>query len=416
MSDLIEPSNPNLTRNILLGMLFGFIAGMGLNIVPLSSQVVSFVVSGPLQVGSSIFLASLKLLVVPLVFVSIVCGTAALDDVAKLGRLGVRTLALYLGTTAVAVSLALSVATIASPGSGFDLTSETEFVAPDAPSLAETIIALVPTNPLAAMVDGNMLQIITFALLLGVAITMAGDAGSRILSVFRDLDTVIMRLVDIVMSIAPFGVFCLVAKVFGDQGITAVVPLLRYFLCVATVLGLHVVITYASLVQLVARRSPIAFLRAMRPVALVAFSTSSSNATIPVTRDAAEKVLGVPSSIASFTVPLGATINMDGTAIMQGVATAFIAQAYGIELSISAYVSVVLTATLASVGTAGVPGVGLITLAMVLRQVGLPVEGIGLIIGVDRLLDMLRTAVNVLGDGAVTCAVAQLETKQTTAG
>ncbi|MFT4569206.1 MAG: Na+/H+-dicarboxylate symporter [Hyphomicrobiaceae bacterium] len=406
-----SPGHPRstLTRRILIGMALGFIAGLGLESAPLPVAFSEFVVDDVFRVGGALFLASLKLLVVPLVFVSIVCGTAALDDVAKLGRLGLRTLTLYLGSTAIAVSLALGIAALVSPGAGFELSTDATFVAPASPSLADTIIALVPTNPLAAMTDGNMLQIITFAVLFGVAITLSKDSGARILSTFRDLDAIIMRLVDMVMTVAPYGVFCLVARVFAAQGLDAFAPLLRYFGCVASVLFLHVAVTYSLALRILAGRSPIKFFTAMRPVALVAFSTSSSNATIPVTREIVEKRLNVPSSIASFTIPLGATINMDGTAIMQGVATAFIAQAYGIELTFGAYLSVVLTATLASVGTAGVPGVGLVTLAMVLRQVGLPVEGIGLIIGVDRLLDMLRTAVNVLGDAAVTCIVARFE-------
>jgi Na+/H+-dicarboxylate symporter len=401
-----------LTRRILYGMLAGFLAGVSLSVLPLPAGLESLLVDGLLQVLSSIFLAGLKLLVVPLVFISIVCGTAALDDVAKLGRLGLRTLALYLGSTALAIALALGLAASIEPGAGFELSTNAEFVAPAPPGLAETLIGIVPTNPIAAMAEGDMLQVITFAILFGLALTMAGAPGARVLATFRDLDSVVMRLVDIVMAFAPLGVFCLVARVFAQQGLGAVAPLALYFGCVATALALHVAVTFSVALRYLAARNPAEFFSKIRPVALVAFSTSSSNATIPISLETAERELDIPPAIAAFTIPLGATINMDGTAIMQGVATGFIAQAYGIDLTIGAYASVVLTATMASVGTAGVPGVGLVTLAMVLRQVGLPVEGIGLIIGVDRLLDMARTAVNVTGDAVVTCIVARLESRR----
>jgi Na+/H+-dicarboxylate symporter len=362
-----------------------------------------------LHVGGSIFLASLKLLVVPLVFVSLVLGTAALDDITKLGRVGAKTLALYLTTTAIAISLALMAATIVAPGAGFNLETDVNFAAKPAPPLSQVFIDLFPSNPVAAMADGNMLQIIVFAGLFGLAMTLAGDPGKRLIKLFEDLNAVIMRLVMLLMSAAPYGVFCLLAKVFATQGFEAMVPLLRYFVLVLAVLLVHALITYPSLLRLLSGLNPIRFLQNMRDPIVVAFSTASSNATLPVTLETAERKLGAHNSIASFTVPLGATINMDGTAIMQGVATGFIAQAYGIELGASDYLMVVLTATLASIGTAGVPGVGLVMLAMVLRQVNLPVEGIGLILGVDRLLDMVRTAVNVTGDAMVTCIVAKSE-------
>ncbi len=359
--------------------------------------------------GGSIFLASLKLLVVPLVFVSLVCGTAALDDVARLGRVGVKTLGLYLVTTAIAVSLALIAATIVQPGAGFELDSDASFQAQAAPSLAEVFIDLFPTNPIQAMADGNMLQIIVFAGLFGIALTLSGEPGKRLLNFFGDLNSVIMRLVMLLMSVAPYGVFCLIAKVFALQGFAAMSPLLQYFFLVLGVLVLHALITYSSLLRTLAGVNPIAFFRKMRDPIALAFSTASSNATLPVTLETVEHKLGVKNSIASFTIPLGATVNMDGTAIMQGVATGFIAQAYGIDLLPIDYLMVVLTATLASIGTAGVPGVGLIMLAMVLRQVNLPVEGIALVLGVDRLLDMVRTAVNVTGDASVSCIVAASE-------
>jgi len=394
---------------ILIGMGAGFAVGLALNLAGIEGRAHEILVEGVFHAGGAIFLAALQLLVVPLVFVSLVCGTASLDDVSKLGRVGGRTLVLYLGTTATAVTLALSAALLVQPGRGFQLDTDTTFQAPVAPSLADTIIDLFPTNPVEAMAEGNMLQIIVFALLFGLATATAGQRGRRILTVFEDLNEVVMRLVMILMRIAPYGVFCLIAKVFAVQGLAAIAPLAKYFVVVLGVLLLHAIATYPILLRLLAGLSPLRFYRKMREPLVLAFSTASSNATLPVTLRTVEQRLGVHNQIASFTVPLGATINMDGTAIMQGVATAFIAQAYGIDIGVSGYLMVVVTATLASIGTAGVPGVGLVMLAMVLRQVDLPVEGIGLILGVDRLLDMLRTAVNVTGDAAVSCIVARSE-------
>jgi Na+/H+-dicarboxylate symporter len=399
----------SLTVRILFGMFTGLFLGVVLNWAGTEGPIGTYLVGGLFYIGGEIFLASLKLLVVPLVFVSLVCGTASLDDIAKLGRVGGKTLSLYLMTTAMAITLALTAALIVRPGAGFELQPEVSFVAQETPSLVETLINLFPSNPVRAMAEGNMLQIIVFAGLLGLAITMAGDPGKRVLALFSDLNEVVMRLVMLLMHFAPYGVFCLVATVFAEQGLDAVAPLAKYFCVVLGALLLQAFVTYPVLLRTLARINPLPFYRKMRDPIALAFSTASSGATIPVTLEAVEHRLGVDNSIASFTVPLGATINMDGTAIMQGVATGFIAQAYGIDIGVTGYLMVVLTATLASIGTAGVPGVGLIMLAMVLRQVNLPVEGIGLIIGVDRLLDMVRTAVNVTGDASVTCIVAKTE-------
>jgi Na+/H+-dicarboxylate symporter len=398
-----------LTLRIVIGMLAGAVIGLLLNAIGVRGFVDGYIVGGLLHVGGAIFLASLKLLVVPLVFVSLVCGTAALEDVTKLSRIGGKTVGLYLVTTAVAISLALLAAIAIGPGAGFDLVSDASFSVKDPPSLADTLIHLFPTNPIQAMAEGNMLQIIVFSGLFGLALTLAGDSGRRVLGLFTDLNEVVLKLVMVLMEFAPYGVFCLIAKVFALQGFGAIGPLVAYFSVVLGVLLVHALVSYPLMLRGLAGLSPRVFLRNMRAPLTLAFSTASSNATIPVTLETAEHRLGVDNSIASFTVPLGATINMDGTAIMQGVATVFIAQAYGIDLGLTDLLTVVVTATLASIGTAGVPGVGLIMLAMVLRQVNLPVEGIGLIIGVDRLLDMARTAVNVTGDATVTCIVAKSE-------
>ena len=407
-------SKHRLTLQILVGMLLGLVTGLLLGAIaennPASQGFISeFLVEGLFKLLGQAFLALLQVLVVPLVLVSLICGTAALEDVRKLGRIGARSLALYLGTTAIAISLALSLAVMIGPGRGFGLETTASFTAQAAPSLVDVLIDLFPRNIFGAMAGGNMLQVIAFSILFGLALTMAGAAGQRLLGIFNDLNEAIMKLVWIVMRLAPFGVFALIGRTFATQGLEAFAPLLKYFLLVLGVLFLHALVTYPSLLVLLGRLNPRPFLSKMREVQIFAFSTASSNATIPVTLRTTEQHLGVKNSVASFTVPLGATVNMDGTAIMQGVATVFIAQAYGMGLEFTDYLMVVVTATLASIGTAGVPGVGLIMLSMVLTQVGLPVEGIGLIIGVDRLLDMVRTAVNVTGDATVSCIVAKSE-------
>ena len=401
-----------LSSKILLGMALGIVVGLILNMIsdgsdsgPLTAWVVEYV----FDVVGRIFIASLKLLVVPLVFVSLVCGSAAMGENVKMGRIAFKTLALYLFTTAIAITIALTLANIINPGMGIDTTATATYVAATPPSFKDVLIGIFPTNPIQAMSEGNMLQIIVFAILVGVAITQAGAAGKSTLVGFQTFNEVIMRMVTILMHLAPFGVFCLLAKLFTEEGFTAIFNLALYFMTVTLVLLIHAAVVYTSIFSFFTRLNPLTLIKNMRPAMLFAFSTSSSNATMPITLNVMEKRVGVDNSIASFTVPLGATINMDGTAIMQGVATVFIAQAYGLDLGMTEYLAVIATATLASVGTAGVPGVGLIMLSMVLQQVGLPVEGIGLIIGVDRLLDMMRTVVNVTGDGMVTTVVAKSE-------
>lgn len=410
-----------LTARILIGMFAGIFIGVILKelfgdsgdfIIPLGITSLSlndFLVNGVFHVGGSIFVASLKMIVVPLVFVSLVVGTCSLNDTSKLARLGGKSVGLYLMTTAIAITLAITAALIVAPGEGVNLQTEQTYEAKQAPGFAQVLIDMFPTNPINSMAEGKMLQVIVFALLFGVAMALSGKPGERLAKIFEDVNAVIMRLVVILMNLAPYGVFCLLAKLFTNLDYAVFGNLLTYFFLVITVLLLHGLGVYAVLLKVFTGLNPLMFYRKMREAAMFAFSTSSSGATLPVTMETATKKIGVNNSIASFTLPLGATLNMDGTAIMQGVATVFIAQFFGVDLSISDYLMVILTATLASIGTAAVPGVGLIMLAMVLQQVGLPVEGIALIIGVDRLLDMTRTAVNVTGDCMVSCVVAKSE-------
>ena len=399
----------SLTKRILIGMLIGIVIGSIINYFAPTGIVQSFFIEGLIELGGRIFLSSLKLLVVPMVFVSLVSGAGALDDVKKLGRLGSKTFFYYVATTALAVSLAVLFGVLGNPGEGFVMNAPTSFNAGETPPLLDVISNIFPSNPVEAMAKGEMLQIIVFALLFGIGLTLSGESGKRILNTFNDLNEVIMKIVMLLIELAPYGVFCLLTKVFASQGFGAILPMAKYFFLVLFVLLLHGTVVYGSMLKIIGRLNPIRFYRKYSEVMMFAFSTASSNATIPVNIEVAEKRLGVHNSVASFTIPFGATVNMDGTAIMQGVATVFVAQVYGIELGIVEYLQVIFTATLASIGTAGVPGVGLVMLAMVFKQVGLPVEGIGLIIGVDRLLDMARTAVNVTGDAVVSCIVAKSE-------
>ncbi len=400
-----------ITTKILIAMCLGLLLGSLIN--QFASQidwVQNWLVDGVFYVIGKMFVNALKMLVVPLVTFSLICGVCGIGDISTLGRVGIKAFGLYLLTTGLAISLALTVAILISPGEGFDnAIAASSFTPKPAPPLTEVLINIVPGNPVQAFAEGNMLQIIFFVILFAIAMLMAGEKGKQLADLADKLNEVMMKVVTLVMDFAPIGVFFLMAKTFSEQGIGLIMPMIGYFSVVVLCLLLHGLGTFSLLVHFLARLNPLMFFKKIRPAQIFAFSTASSNATIPVTLQAVEQRMGVNNATASFTVPLGATINMDGTAIMQGVATVFIANVYGIELGISDYVTVVGMSILASIGTAGVPGVGLIMLAMVFNQVGLPVEGIGLILGVDRILDMIRTVVNITGDATVTCIVARSE-------
>ena len=407
----------SLTKRIAFAMILGLFIGGSLNLLitkgllgqGVEGWITNYLIGGLFDTVGQIFVNSLKLMVVPLVFVSLLCGAASLGNEARMGLLAGKTLGLYLFTTAIAISLALSLALIIGPGADINLAEASEFTVKEAPPLKTTLINIFPSNPIAAMAEGHVLQVIVFALLVGMAIAKSDETGRRLLGFFDDLNKVIMETVMLLMTLAPYGIFCLLAKLFATLGFAVILSLASYFFTVLLALAVHCVGTYSLLLMTSTGLNPWRFYLKMRGPMAFAFSTSSSGATMPVTLKTVREDLGVDNRVASFTVPLGATINMDGTAIMQGVATVFIAQAYNINLGVEAYLTVILTATLASIGTAAVPGVGLVMLVMVLNQVGLPAEGIGLIIGVDRLLDMCRTAVNVAGDGTVSTVVAHSE-------
>lgn len=401
----------SITTKILIAMAIGLGIGSVINAFAADiSFVQDYLVNGLFHVVGTAFVNALKMLVVPLVTFSLICGVCGIGDVAVLGRVGIKAFGLYIMTTGIAITLALSVALLIAPGEGFEqVAGAASFTPKPAPPLTDVFINIIPSNPINAFAEGNMLQIIFFVILFSIAMLMTGEIGKQLAETAEKLNEVMMKVVTIVMDFAPYGVFFLMAKTFSIQGVGLILPMIGYFSVVVLCLFLHGLGTFSVLLIFLAKLNPWVFLKKMRPAHIFAFSTASSNATIPVTLQVVEKRLGVNNSTAAFTVPLGATINMDGTAIMQGVATVFIANVYGIDLGLSDYVTIVGMSILASIGTAGVPGVGLIMLAMVFNQVGLPVEGIGLILGVDRILDMIRTAINITGDATVTCIVARSE-------
>ena len=370
-----------------------------------------------------LFLSMIKMVVVPLVFFSLVVGIASLGDVRKLGRMGGRTLAFFMGTTVVALVIGVGLANLIKPGkmvsakdsavlmSSFQGEATSKVVnAAEAPSFADQIIGIVPSNPLAALVSGDMLQVIFFAVMLGIALTfMAEGRAKLVVDVFDRLNDAMVMLVHIAMKLAPYGVGALLFKVVGNTGISVLIALGVYGLVVLAGLLIHLSLTYGLVVRLGAKLPFLGFLGAIKEALLVAFSTSSSSATLPITKGCCEDNLGVSPGTSSFVLPLGATVNMDGTALYQGVAAIFIAQVYGMDLGLTEQATIVLSATLASVGAAGVPGAGMITLAMVLTSIGVPTEGLALILGVDRLLDMFRTATNVVGDSTAAVLMARLE-------
>ncbi len=399
------------TINILIGMFLGILAGLAIKWIPFSVEAKAVIVDDILNVAGQIFLRLIFLLVVPIVLVSLICGSSSLGDFKQLGRIGGKSVLLYILTTGIAVTIALLVASLFRVGYGLDMALPAAYVPKAPPSFSEVLINFVPKNPFNALANGIMLQIIVFALLVGIAISAVGEKGELLARFFKSTNEVLLKLILMIMKTVPYGVFFLLAKLFATIGFSAFDDLLLYFFCVLLVLAIQLLACYPILIFLLARLNPFIFLRKMYSAMLFAFSVSSSTASIPIVLETVEKRLGVYNSVAAFIIPLGSTINMDGTAIMQGVATVFIAHAYHISIGVVGYITVIVMAILASIGTAGVPGVGLITLALVLNQVGLPVQGIMLIIGIDRLLDMARTAVNISGDSMIATIVAKTENK-----
>ncbi|MBN9646653.1 dicarboxylate/amino acid:cation symporter [Terrisporobacter glycolicus] len=399
-----------LTSKILIGLFLGFIFGLILKSLPGSYIKDTVIIGGLFKVLGTGFTSAIKMMVVPLVFVSLVCGASSMGDVKQLGRIGSKTMVFYLSTTAVAIIIALFLGSVLKPGAGLDMSAVVtgEVAIGESKSLVDIILGIIPSNPIASFANGDMLQIIFFALLTGVAMSMVGEKAEPVRKVFESANDICMKMVGIIMMAAPIGVFALVAETFSTVGKDAILVLIKYLAVVLLGLAIHVTVVYGGLFKVFTRQKIKPFLKKFTKVAAITFSTSSSNASVPASMEILED-LGVGKTTRSFTIPMGATINMDGTAIMQGVAALFIAQIYGINLEMNQMMTIVLTATLASIGTAGVPGVGMIMLSMVLTSVNLPLEGIGLIMGVERIVDMFRTTVNVMGDNVCTLIVANSE-------
>lgn len=404
-----------LTTIIFIALIAGAVTGTIINNFFMHIDVVNkVIVEGIFYVIGQGFISLMKMLVVPLVFCSIVCGAASIGDTKTLGKVGVRTIIFYICTTMLAVAVALSVASLINPGLGLDMsavenvktTIDSSATNTDL-SLVDTILNIIPTNPIASLANGEMLQIIVFALIVGIILAKLKDKAQLVSNFFQQGNDIMMEMTMMIMKIAPIGVFCLVGRTFSELGFSAMVPMFKYMITVVLALAIQCYGVYMIMLRVFAGLNPFKFAKKFFPVQAFAFSTATSNATIPLNIDTLEEKVGVSRKISGFTIPLGATINMDGTSIMQGVAVVFVAQAFGIHLDPADYLTVIATATLASIGTAGVPSVGLVTLAMVFDSVGLPVSGIGLIMGIDRILDMLRTAVNITGDAVCTTIVAK---------
>lgn len=402
-----------LSTQIFIALLIGALFGVVIHYwVPSSYIKDTVIVEGVLYVVGQGFIRLMQMLVVPLVFCSLICGSMAIGDTKTLGKVGVKTIGFYLVTTALAVCVALGSALLINPGRGLDMDAVqkgTVSSTTEATSLVDTLLNIIPKNPIQSMANGDMLPIIVFALFVGIMLAKLGTRGSVVANFFSQFNDVMMEMTMAIMKIAPIGVFCLIARTFATVGFSAFAPMLKYMGNVTLALAIQCLVVYQILLFVFTRLNPFKFIKKFLPVMGFAFSTATSNATIPMSIDTLSKKMGVSKQISSFTIPLGATINMDGTSIMQGVAVVFIAQAYGIPLTMDNLATVVVTATLASIGTAGVPSVGLVTLAMVLNSVGLPTEGIALIMGIDRILDMIRTAVNITGDAVCTTIVCHQE-------
>lgn len=392
-----------LWKQIFIGLALGVLLGVVLN------QTGNAELAASIKPIGDLFIRGIKMLIVPLIFVSLVTGVASLQNLSTMGRLSAKTFVLYLGTTAVAIAIGLALAVVFEPGTGVSLGGAKPVEAKASPSVVDTILGLVPTNPVEAFAQANVLQIIVFAIFVGLAITLAGEAAKPIRTFFESAAEVMYKLTAIIIAFAPYGVFALMTWVAGTYGLEMLAPLAKVIAVVYLGCLIHAVVVYGGLLRFLAGLNPVRYFQGSIEPVMVAFTSTSSSGTLPVTMMATERNLGVSRGVSSFVLPLGATINMDGTALYQGVCAVFIAQAYGVDLTSGQYLTIVFTATLASIGTAGVPGAGLIMLSMVLVSVGLPLEGVAIVAGIDRILDMARTALNVAGDCAVSCLVARSE-------
>ena len=394
----------NLSVKILISLVLSVVVGLmaGVDGLPFIKWWIA-------PVGT-IFINLIKMVIVPIVFTSLVVGMTSLGDLKKLGRIGIKTIFIYLFTTAIAIVIGFIVAGIIHPGIGLEMTAGNAVKVKEAPSIMQVLVAMVPTNPVASMAKADILPIIIFALFVGVGILQVGGKKSQLLIDWFDAAAeVSYKIINMVMQFAPIGVFCLLLPVVAENGPKVLLPLLSVIACMALGSVIHAVAVYSSMARIWGNTSPLKFFRGMSEAILIAFTTCSSAATLPINMKNCQEKLGCSRDITSFVLPLGATINMDGTAIYMGVCSLFIANVYGIDLTMAQMGMIILTGTLASIGTAGVPGAGLIMLSMVLLSVGLPMEGLALVAGIDRILDMFRTTVNITGDAAVTCVINETE-------
>ena len=396
----------SLSNWILIGMILGFLVGLFLNFFVSDHFIKNIIlIDNVFYLGGTLFIKLMKMLVVPLVFCSIVVGAASISDIRKIGTIGGRTILIYLITTAVAVTIALGLGALIQPGAGLNMVASADVANVTLnQTMTDTILNMVPDNPFSSLASGDMLPVIIFGLLIGIILAKLKEEVSVVTKFFEQTNHIMMELTSLVMKFAPIGVFCLMARTFAGLGFEGLLPLGKYIICVLIGLAIQAFIVYPSLLVAFTRLNPIRFFKKFVSVMFFAFSSSTSNATIPINMEKVSE-MGVSPEISSFTIPLGATINMDGTAIMQGCAVMFAAQAYGMDLTMAGLLTVIFTAVMASIGTAGVPSVGLVTLTMVFNSVGLPVEAIGIIFGIDHILDMFRTAVNVTGDAICTIIV-----------
>lgn len=397
-----------VTIGFVLGIAFGFWVGPEIAAKTSIGTAMGGYVMPAIEVIGKIFLTLLKMLIVPLVLSSLVVGAASLGDLRTLGRIGAKTLFFYMLTTAVAIGIGLIFGNYFQPGVGLSIAGAAA-EAKEGKPLLDVFLGIFPDNPLGAIGAGNMLQIIVFALFLGVSAAMVGEKAKPLVSFASGLAETMFGMTEIVLKLSPYGVFALIAATAAKYGLAVLMPFAKVIMAVYLACIVHAVVVYSGLVGIFARKSPLWFFSGIRESAITAFVTRSSSGSLPVTMENARVFLGVPEKISSFVLPLGATINMDGTALYQGVCALFVAQAYGINLDMGAQLSIILTATLASIGTAGVPGAGLVMLTLVLTSLGLPIEGAGLVAGIDVVLDMARTSLNVMGDNAVAVVVASTE-------
>ena len=387
-----------LWKKIFIGLCLGLIVGLLFKDVALMLKPVG-----------TLFINMIKMLIVPLVFATLVTGITSMEDLSKMRRIGIKTFSIYLITTAIAVAIGLAFGILFEPGSGVALSNTAAVAVKKAPPLIDTLLALVPTNPIDSLTKGDILQIIVFAIFLGISINLAGEKGRPVAAFFESFSETMFKMTEIVISFAPIGVFGLMAWVSASYGVDVLLSLAKVIACVYIASMIHMALTMGGGIALFAKLNPIRFFKGILSAQTVAFTTTSSSGTLPVTTSNTIHNLGVSKPIASFVLPLGATINMDGTAIYQGICVMFVAQAFGVDLTFANYLTIILTATLASIGTAGVPGAGLIMLSLVLTSVNLPLEGIAIIAGIDRILDMARTTVNVTGDAMTSVLIAKSE-------